>query len=44
MSIGLNGFNLRRTTGEKRYNWKTGKIDDVTCYNIGSFKFCKNPQ
>ena len=44
MGIGINGINLGRTTGKKRYNWKTGKFDDVTCYNIGLFNFCKNPQ
>lgn len=44
MSIGINGINLSRTTGKKRYNWKTGKLDDVTCYAIGPLNFCKNPK
>ena len=28
-------------TGNKRYNWKTGKMDDFNCYGVGPFKWCK---
>ena len=44
MSLGINGINISRQTGKKRYNWKTGKLDDVTCYGIGSLKWCKHPE
>lgn len=44
MSIGINGINLSRQTGKKRYNWKTGKLDDVTCYGVGPIKWCKLPK
>ena len=43
MSLGLNGFNVGQTTGQKRYNWKTGNFDDITYYNVGPFKFYKKP-
>jgi hypothetical protein len=39
--LNIGGIDLSRKTGKKRYNWKTGKFDDVICYKIGPIPFCK---
>ena len=39
--LNIGGIDLSRNTGRKRYNWKTGKFDDVICYKIGPIPFCK---
>ena len=40
-SINLGGIDLSRQTGQKRYNWKTGKWDNMVCYGIGALKGCR---
>ena len=35
------GFSMSKTTGKRRYNWKTGKWDYEDCYGFGPFKTCK---
>jgi len=39
--LNIGGIDLSRQTGEKRYNWQTGKWDNVVCYGVGPFKGCK---
>ena len=39
-NFGWNGFSMNKTTGSRRYNWKTGKWDYEDCYGIGSLKHC----
>lgn len=34
------GFSMNKTTGQKRYNWTTGKWDYEDCYGFGPFKTC----
>jgi hypothetical protein len=40
-SLNIGGIDLARESGKKQYNWKTGKWDDMICYKIGPFPFCK---
>lgn len=40
-SLNIGGIDLGRESGKKQYNWKTGKWDDMICYKIGPFPFCK---
>ena len=38
----MNGVGFSKQTGQKQYNWKTGKWDDLDCYKIGNLpQFCK---
>ena len=38
----INGLKFNKITGDKRYNWETGKWDPVDCYQIGPFPpLCK---
>ena len=37
----IGGINFSKQTGEKRYNWKTGKWDPVDCYGVGPLSWCK---
>jgi hypothetical protein len=39
--LNIGGIDLERNTGQKRYNWKTNKWDDVICYKVGPIPFCK---
>lgn len=39
--INIAGVDLSRQTGQKRYNWNTGKWDKVVCYGVGPLKACK---
>lgn len=39
--VNVAGVNLSRQTGEKVYNWKTGKWDNKVCYGVGPLKWCK---
>lgn len=41
MGFGIDGFNFSKQTGQKRYNWQTGKWDAMNCYNVGGLKWCK---
>jgi hypothetical protein len=40
-NLNIGGIDFSRRTGEKQYNWKTGKWDDLVCYGIGPLKGCK---
>jgi hypothetical protein len=40
-NLNIGGIDMSKNTGEKRYNWQTGKWDDVVCYGIGPLKGCK---
>lgn len=40
-SIDMNFGIFSSHKGTKRYNWKTGKMDDLNCYGVGPFKWCK---
>jgi hypothetical protein len=40
-SLNIGGIDLSRQTGQKRYNWKTGKWDNMVCYGVGPLKGCK---
>lgn len=40
-SVNLGSLDLSRQTGKKRYNWKTGKWDNMVCYGIGALKGCR---
>jgi|Laugresbdmm110sn_2_1035109.scaffolds.fasta_scaffold02076_2 hypothetical protein len=35
------GMDFSKQTGQKRYNWTTGKWDDYVCYGVGPLKGCK---
>lgn len=39
--LNIGGIDLNRQTGQKQYNWGTGKWDDKVCYGIGPLKGCK---
>jgi hypothetical protein len=39
--LNIGGIELERNTGQKRYNWKTGKWDNMVCYKVGPIPFCK---
>jgi hypothetical protein len=39
--VGIAGINMSKSTGQKQYNWQTGKWDDYVCYGIGPLKGCK---
>lgn len=39
--LDIGGIELARESGKKRYNWETGKWDDVICYKAGPIPFCK---
>ena len=39
--LNIGGIELERNTGQKQYNWKTGKWDDFICYKVGPIPFCK---
>jgi hypothetical protein len=41
--INIGGIDLSRQTGKKQYNWKTGQWDNLVCYGVGPFKWCKAP-
>lgn len=41
IGFGINGINFSKETGQKRYNWNTGKWDAMNCYDVGGFKWCK---
>ena len=38
--INIGGLELSRETGQKKYNWNTGKWDNLICYGIGPLKTC----
>jgi hypothetical protein len=40
-SMNVGGIDLSKKSGQKEYNWKTGKWDDLVCYGIGPLKGCK---
>jgi len=40
-SMNIGGIDMSKNTGQKVYNWKTGKWDDQVCYGIGPLKGCK---
>ena len=40
-SMNVGGIDLSKNTGQKRYNWTTGKWDDYVCYGVGPLKGCK---
>ena len=39
--LDIGGIELARESGKKRYNWETGKWDDMICYKVGPIPFCK---
>ena len=40
-NVKVAGIDLSKKSGQKEYNWKTGKWDDLVCYGIGPLKGCK---
>lgn len=39
--FGIDGMNFSKQTGQKRYNWQTGKWDAMNCYDVMGIKWCK---
>lgn len=40
-NMNIGGLDLSKNSGQKQYNWKTGKWDNLICYGIGPLKGCK---
>lgn len=38
--VNIGGIDFSRETGQKKYNWETGKWDNLICYGIGPIKTC----